>query len=177
MSRVSRQNLGSSGPPYLRIHDPAQQALVALGEHDLKAGGGRAGLRPYLDRMIHFWREISLADFPCAGKAIDECYALLFESTFSLARLEPAWGIACLNKAAGEVHIDALQHFANQVRTATIAHSDLINALTHLYAPQREQTATWQNPVNVALAGELWFWAAIHLVVGLQENDWLWAFH
>ena len=64
-----------------------------------------------------------------------------------------------------------LRHFAHQVKAATIAHSDLVSAFTHLYAPRREQDATWQNPVNVALAGELWFWAAIYLAVGTHETD------
>src|SRR5260370_29469592 len=79
---------GKTPAPYLRVHDPAQQALVALGQYDSRTQG-RTGLRPYLDWMIHFWREISLAGVPCAGKAMDECYALLFESTFSLAQSEP----------------------------------------------------------------------------------------
>jgi hypothetical protein len=169
---------GRTPAPYLRVHDPAQQALVALGQYDLTQSG-RAGLRPYLDRMIHFWREISLAAFPCAGKAMDESYALLFESTFSLAQSELVWALDCLAAQPPEdVHVaGGLRHFAHQVKAATIVHSDLVSAFTHLYAPQREQDATWQDPVNVALAGELWFWAAIYLAVGIHENDGYLSFH
>jgi hypothetical protein len=169
---------GKSPAPYLRVHDPAQQALVALGQYDSSTREERTGLRPYLDRMIHFWREISLAGFPCAGRAMDECYALLFESTFSLAQWEPDWATDCLaTQPPEDVHVNALRHFAYQIKAATIAHADLVSAFTHLYAPRREQDATWQNPVNVALAGELWFWAAIYLAVGSHETDGYLSFH
>src|SRR4029077_6688687 len=67
--------------------------------------------------------------------------------------------------------------FAHQVKAATITHSDLVSAFTHLYAPHREQTAQWQNRVNVALAGELWFWAAIYLATGTHETDGYLSFH
>src|SRR4029077_9180092 len=114
---------GKTPAPYLRVHDPAQQALVALGQYDSSTTEERTGLRPYLDRMIHFWREISLAGFPCAGKAMDECYALLFESTFSLAQSEPVWAVDCLaTQPAEDVHVNALRHFAHQVKAARIAH-------------------------------------------------------
>jgi hypothetical protein len=53
----------------------------------------------------------------------------------------------------------------------------LVSAFTDLYAPRREQDATWQNPVNVALAGELWFGAAIYLAVGNHETDGYLSFH
>ena len=61
---------GKTPVPYLRVHDPAQQALVALGQYDCSTQERQTGLRPYLDRMVHFWREISLAGLPCAGKAL-----------------------------------------------------------------------------------------------------------
>src|SRR6266702_5420722 len=115
---------GKTPAPYLRVHDPAQQALVALGQYDSSTQERRTGLRPYLDRMIHFWREVSLAAFPCAGKAMDECYALLFESTFGLAQSEPVWAVDCLaTQPPEDVHVaGGLQHFAHQVKAATIAH-------------------------------------------------------
>ncbi len=170
---------GKTPAPYLRVHDPAQQALVALGQNDSSTGERPTGLRPYLDRMIHFWREISLAAFPCAGKAIDECYALLFESAFSLAQSEPVWALDCLSaQPPVDGHIaGGLRHFAHQVKAATISHSDLVSAFTHLYAPVREQDAKWENPVNVVVAGELWFWAAIYLAVGTHETDGYLSFH
>jgi hypothetical protein len=169
---------GKTPAPYLRLHDPVQQALVALAKNESRAQAGRTSLRPYLDRMIHFWREVSLAAFPCARKAMDECCALLFESTFTLAQSEPAWAADCLaTQPPEDVHVNALRHFAYQVKAATIAHFDLVDAFAHLYAPRREQDATWQNPVNVALAGELWFWAAIYLAVGNHECDGYFSFH
>jgi len=168
---------GKTPAPYLRVHDPVQQALVALAQYNFGTSERRTGLRPYLDRMIHFWREISLAGFPCAGQTMDECYALLFESTFSLAQSEPAWASDCLaTQPPEDVHVNALQHLAHQVKPATITHFDLVSGFTHLYAPRREQDATWQNPVNVALAGELWFWAAIYLAVGVHETHWYFSF-
>jgi hypothetical protein len=170
---------GKSPSPYLRVHDSAQQALVALSQHESGARGQQTGLRPYVERMIHFWREISLAALPCAGRGIDECYALLFESTVSLAQSEPVWALDCLS---AQPHVDAhvgggLRHFAHQVKAATITHSDLVSAFTHLYAPVREQDAKWENPVNVAVAGELWFWAAIYLAVETHETDGYLSFH
>jgi hypothetical protein len=39
--------------------------------------------------MIHCWREVSLAGLPRTDTGQDECYALLFESTFDLAEAEP----------------------------------------------------------------------------------------
>ncbi len=170
---------GKSPTPYLRVHDPVQQALVALGQQDCSARERCTGLRPYLDRLIHFWREVSLAGMPRTGRAMDECYALLFESTFSLAQSEPAWAAECLaTQPPRDVHVGgALRHLAHQVKAATIAHFDLVSAFNHLYAPRREQDLTWQNPVNVALAGELWFWAAIYLAVGTHETDGYLSFH
>jgi hypothetical protein len=70
-----------------------------------------------------------------------------------------------------------LRHFAHQVKAATITHSDLVSAFTHLYAPIREQTAEWQKPVNVALATELWFWAAVYLATSPHETDGYFSFH
>jgi hypothetical protein len=169
---------GKAPAPYLRVHDPVQQALVALGQHDSGTPERRTGLRPYFDRMIHFWREVSLAGFPCGGKGMDECYALLFESTFSLAQSDPPWAVECLATQPSEnVHVNALRHFAHQVKASTIAHFDLVDGFTHLYAPRREKDATWQNPASVALAGELWFWAAVYLAVESHETDGYFSFH
>src|SRR5438094_6951774 len=70
---------GKQPHPYLRLHDPVQQTLI-----DTARG-------PYLDRMIHFWREISLAGMDVSARGMDECYALLFESAFDLAECESEW--------------------------------------------------------------------------------------
>lgn len=177
MTREFAEALAGKTPhPYLRVHDPAQQALVALAQWDCNQGG-RAGVRAYLDRMIHFWREMSVAGIPCGGRAMDECYALLFESTFELGQSEPEWATNALAAQSGaDVHVDALSHFASQVRGANLSHTDVAAAFTQLYAPRREQGDKWNNPVNVALAGELWFWAAVRLAVGTDESDKLWPF-
>src|SRR5438034_6132950 len=99
---------GKTPAPYLRVHDPAQQALVALGQYDCSTQERQTGLRPYLDRMIHFWREASLAGMPRTGRAMDECYALLFESTFSLAQSEPVWAVECLAaQPPADLHVNA----------------------------------------------------------------------
>lgn len=56
---------------------------------------------------------------------MDECYALLFESTFSLAQSEPAWAVECLaTQPPEDVHVNALRHLAHQVKAAMIAHSE-----------------------------------------------------
>jgi hypothetical protein len=167
---------GKTPAPYLQLHDPVQKELA---EFAANGHPREAGVPAYCDRMIHFWREVSLAALPCAGKAMDECYALLFESTFSLAQSDPVWAVDCLaSQPPADVHVGGgMRHLAHQVKAATIAHSDLVSAFTHLYAPVREQTAKWENPVNVALAGELWFWAAIYLAVGAHELDGYASFH
>ncbi|MFZ3374267.1 MAG: hypothetical protein WA183_01800 [Chthoniobacterales bacterium] len=168
---------GKTPAPYLRVHDLAQQAVVALGQYDLKNGSSRADVNSYVDRMIHFWREISLAALPRAGKAMDECFALLFESTFTLAQAEPAWASDYLsNHPESTELLPALRVFANQVRSAPIRHSDLVWAFTQMYAPRREETTKWENPVNVALAGQVWFRAAI-LLANTPDSDWLSTFH
>jgi hypothetical protein len=162
---------GKTPAPYLRLHDPVQKGLARLAT-DLR--GRSKGETAYLDRMIHFWREISLAALPCAGKAMDACYALLFESAFSLAQSEPVWAVDCLASQPPEnVHpvASGLRHLARQVLAATIAHSDLVDAITHLYAPLREQNSQWQNSAYVALSSDFWFWAAIFLAAGTHEGD------
>src|SRR4051794_23098924 len=70
---------GKQPHPYLRLHDPVVKALV-----DTAHG-------PYAERMVHFWREVSLAGMKVDGRGMDECYALLLESAFDLALAEPEW--------------------------------------------------------------------------------------
>src|ERR1017187_357684 len=55
---------GKQPHPYLRLHDPVLQAFI-----DTARG-------PYADRIIHFWREVSLAGIDTCGRGVDECYAL-----------------------------------------------------------------------------------------------------
>ena len=92
---------GKTPSPYLRLHDPVQKTLV---EFAATEPARLAGDSAYYERMIHFWREVSLAGMPRAGKAMDECCALLFESAFDLAEAEPDWALERLtdNRARRE---------------------------------------------------------------------------
>src|SRR5947199_9811434 len=128
---------GKSPSPYLRLHDPVQKALI-----DYAANGeiqNQTGMPEYLDRMIHFWREVSLAGMKRAGRAMDECYALLFESTFDLAEAEPNWALELLaDKPATELPTGALSKLATHTPQGSIAHADLVHAFAEIYAPRRE---------------------------------------
>src|SRR5690242_1710014 len=86
---------GKNPAPYFRLHDPAQKMLA-----DLSAAtrGHPLCESAYPDRMIHFWREVSLAGLPRTGRGMDECYALLFEAAFDLAEAEPDWAVECLEQ-------------------------------------------------------------------------------
>ena len=84
---------GKFQAPYLRLHDRVQNGLARLAADLL---GRSMGETAYLERMIHFWREVSLAGLPRTGTGQDECYALLFESTFDLAEAEPEWALEYL---------------------------------------------------------------------------------
>jgi hypothetical protein len=63
---------GKFPAPYLRLHDRVQKGLAGLAA-DLR--GRSMGETAYLDRMIHFWREVSLAGLPRTDTGQDECYA------------------------------------------------------------------------------------------------------
>jgi hypothetical protein len=54
---------GKTLAPYLRVHDPVQKALT---EFAASGHAREAGVFAYCDRMIHFWREVSLARMPRA---------------------------------------------------------------------------------------------------------------
>jgi hypothetical protein len=165
---------GKTPSPYLRLHDPVQKALMEFAASDEVR---RAGVSAYCDRMIHFWREVSLAGMPRAGKAMDECYALIFESAFDLAQAEHNWGLECLaDKSASELPIEPLTHLARHAGCGNISHLQLTSAFTQLYAPRREADQKWQNEVCVVFARELWFWAAVVSAASIDENHQLWAF-
>ena len=128
--------------------------------------------------MIHFWREVSLAGMPAPEKRWTNAMRCYSNPTFSLAQSETDWALELFSDSTSRRRAhQCLAALRLQVKAATIAHSDLVRAFTHLYAPCREQDATWQNPVNVALAGELWFWAAIYLAAGIHETDGYLSFH
>jgi hypothetical protein len=165
---------GNTPSPYLRLHDPVQKALV---EHSATGEIQKHGMREYCERMIHFWREVSLAGIPRAGRAMDECYALLFESAFDLAEAEPAWAVEVLaEKSASELPTEALTQLATQTVGGSVQHTALVCAFTRLYAQWRETDRNWHNEVYISFAGEVWFWAAVLLAAGINENDRLWSF-
>jgi hypothetical protein len=127
--------------------------------------------------MIHFWREVSLAGMPRASKAMDQCYALLFESAFELAEADPNWALECLaSESIPELPMEPLTHLAWHAGCSNITHLQLSRAFTQLYAPRREADPKWQNDVYVAFCGELWFCVAILLAAGIDENHRLWLF-
>jgi hypothetical protein len=155
---------GKQQHPYLRPHDVVQQELIG------KAKG------PYLDRMIHFWREISLAGLRRGGPGMDECYALLFESVFDLAEEEPEWAAQIFAETEKSNHkFTALKQLNHQL-CFPVSHQGLVDAFRRCYAPLREQDRSYDNGVYVALYGEFWFWAAITCAVGIDEKDFGWSF-
>lgn len=166
---------GKFPAPYLRLHDPVQKALI-----DYAASGEiqkETGITEYCERMIHFWREVSLAGMPRAGRAMDECYALLFESAFGLAEAEPSWALkALVNKSAAELPTGALNKLAGHTVHGSIAHADLVRAFTEIYAQWRETDQNWHNEVYIPFGGEVWFWVAVLLAAGIGETHGLWPF-
>ena len=72
--------------PYLRLHDPVQKMLA---DRVASTRGQSLLETAYPGRMIHFWREVSLAGMPRTGRWMDECFAMVFEATFDLAEAEP----------------------------------------------------------------------------------------
>jgi hypothetical protein len=166
---------GKFPAPYLRLHDPVQRALVeyaARGEIQ-----NQTGMREYFDRMIHFWREVSLAGMPRAGRGMDECYALLFESAFDLAEAEPDWALEALaEKSPAELPFRALTKLASHAGRGNIGHVDLVRAFTEIYAQLRETDQNWHNEVYIPFGGEVWFWAAVLLAAAIDETHALWPF-
>ena len=157
---------GKTPAPYLRNHDPVQRMLVETAAHSEEGA-----TRSYLDRMIHFWREVSLAGMPRSGRGMDECYALLFEAAFDLAREEPEWAAETLSeKRRGEWPFRAVNDL--WVRTPkAITHEDIVDAVASIYAPRREQERKWRDELEVVTSGELWFWAGIVCGAGSDDND------
>jgi hypothetical protein len=165
---------GKTPAPYLRLHDPVQKKLVeiAASEH-----AGEIGDSIYYDRMVHFWREVSLAGMPRTGRAIDECYALLFESAFDLAEADPEWALQCLtDNPDPKIAIGALTQLASYTERCAITHFQLTRAFAGIYAPQREIDERFRNEFYTPFGAAPWFWAAILAASGIDETDQLWAF-
>jgi hypothetical protein len=162
---------GKQPAPYLRTHDPVQRMLA---EHAAGTHGERPSKSAYVERMIHFWREVSLAGIPRAGRGMDECFALLFESAFNLAEAESEWAVEVLyDKTPAEWRLEA----ANDVWLRTprvITHGSIKDAVATIYAPCREKDERWSNESTIAFAGEAWFWSGLACGAGIDENHRLW---
>jgi hypothetical protein len=60
---------GKSPAPYLQLHDPVQKGLF---ERAASHQGRSCWADVYCDRMIHFWREVSLAGLARSGRGLDD---------------------------------------------------------------------------------------------------------
>lgn len=159
---------------YFRLHDPAQKMLA-----DLSAATHGQPLREtaYADRMIHFWREVSLAGLPRTGRGMDECYALLFEAAFDLAEAEPDWALECLDqKSRGQWPWKILGQLAHYTVGRQMSHASLIDGFAAIYAPLRERDDDWKDVRCVVASGSTWFWAALLSATGVSEDHSLWGF-
>src|SRR5713101_115092 len=166
---------GKTPSPYLRLHDPVQKGLF---ERAASHQGRSCWADVYCDRMIHFWREVSLAGLPRSGRGLDHCYALLFESAFDLAEAEPVWAVQRMaDKSAPPARIIPLEPLVHACANGNeISHSTLTTAFCFLFAPFREREEKWSSALEVALSGDSWFWAAILCAAGIDENHPLWRF-
>ena len=131
----------------------------------------------YTDRMIHFWREVSLAGLPRTGRGMDECYALLFESAFDLAEAEPDWAMECLDqKTRPKCPWEILSRLAHYTAGRPMGHASLMDGFAAIYAPLRERDDDWKDPCCVVASGVGWFWAALLTAAGVPEDHSLWGF-
>jgi hypothetical protein len=155
---------GKQPHPYLRLQDPVLKTLVDTAQ------------APYIDPMIHFWREISLAGMEISGRGMNECYALLFESAFDLALAEQEWAAKIFAETHTSNHrFNNLQQLNHQL-CRPLTHESLVDAFRRCYAPLREEETRWQNSVYVAIIGDVWFWGAITCAAGIDENHPGWGF-
>ena len=165
---------GETPSPYFRLHDPAQKMLA-----DVLSGSRNQPLHEtaYPERMIHFWREVSLAGLPRTGPGMDECYALLFEAAFDLAEAEPAWALECLDQRTRDKWPwELLDQLAQFVPGHRMGHSALTESFAAIYAPRRERDDDWKDPSCVVASGIAWFWAALLSAAGISEDHSLWGF-
>ena len=108
---------------------------------------------------------------PRAGRAMDECYALLFESAFNLAKAEPNWASEVLmERSRSEMPIGALNQLASHVACGSIGHTELVRAFNWLNASWRESNENCHNEVYVAFQADVWFWAAVLMAAGIYDN-------
>jgi len=165
---------GKTPPPYLRLHDPVQKWLF---DYSVAAQGQPNRESAYTDRMIHFWREISLAGMPRIGHWMDEIYALLFEATFDLAEAEPDWAMECLDqKPRDKWPWGILARLAHYTAGRRMSHASLVSGLAAIYSPWRESDSDWKDENCVTASGSVWFRAALLSAGGVPEDHSLWEF-
>jgi hypothetical protein len=165
---------GKTPSPYFRLHDPVQKMLA-----DRSASIRDQPLleTAYPDRMIHFWREVSLAGMPRTGRWMDESFALVFEATFDLAEAEPEWALECVDQILQDKAIwQILKLLARYTTDRTIGHASLVAALAAMYAPWRESDDGWKDECRVVASGSHCFWAGLLAASGVQEDHALWNF-
>ena len=165
---------GKTPAPYFRLHDPAQEMLV---ERWNSLRGQPRGDVAYIERMIHFWREVSLAGMPRVGQGMDECYALLFEAVFDLAEAESEWALECLEQEKKiEWPWESLKRLARSNLGCRVGHASLVDGFASFYAPAREREPQWNNDGCVVGLGRGWFLAALLCAGRVSENERLWDF-
>jgi hypothetical protein len=165
---------GKTPSPYFRLHDPAQNMLVE--RWDSLRDQPMAEVI-YIERMIHFWREVSLAGLPRSGRGMDECYALMFETAFDLAEAEPEWAAEYLEQESKlEWPWESLKRLARCAIGCRVNHTSLVDAFASLYAPAREREPQWNNDGCVVGMGRGWFSAALLCAVRVSEDHALWDF-
>ena len=159
---------GKSPSPYLRLHDPVQAFLA---KHTASENGQTKGWQNYYCSMLHFWREISLMGLPRAGRGADECYALLFESTFSLALARPEWAAECVESLESEERSwGALGYLAHEATQHTGDHTGMVLNFQSIGAVNRERSDDWDDPGFVARFGAIWFGSALLCATRVDEN-------
>ena len=168
MTREFAQTLEGKTPhPYLRTEQDSVQEFIARAAADGDNAENSVGA--YLRRMIHFWREVSVAGLPRAGRGADELFALLFESAFELATQDPSWAGDALPVSNRAAIAKALTYLADRVHSSEISHEALVRAFQAINAPSRENLAAWNTPSHVIETSELWFWAAVSLAAEVSS--------
>lgn len=145
---------GKTARPYFRLHDPAQKMLA---DQAAATRGQPLHETAYTERMIHFWREVSLAGLPRTGGGMDECYALLFEAAFDLAEAEPEWALECLDqKTRPQLPWGMLSRLTHFTAGRQMSHGSLVDGFAAIYAPLRKRDNDWKDERCVVASGVVW---------------------
>lgn len=162
VTREFAQALDGKKPhPYLRTEQDPVQQFIAHVAGDENASHTSAGI--YAQRMLPFWRELSIAGLRREGRGADEVFALLFESAFEFAMLDISWSAEALALSDHQATADALDYLAHTIANNPISHDLLVRAMQVINAPSRERTSAWNDARGVVEISEVWFWAALTL--------------